>query len=568
MTGPTTTTGDTKSAEGPERPSGTSGGIQWRARTALVLETIGAVSTVAAVILLIEICREQLAADPDHSRLWRLVLSAVAAVVGGLAAQLAGRTLSRGAASRTQELLSAGVAGRVHGAFASRPLHAAWRTHGTTLGRDIAATGAMVARAGSELLSTGLGFVLSIGYLFWVDWGMALVTLIPIVLGFIAFGVISARFLSEMKDDYVTNISAIDTVRPEVDLDARIHRAGARARTATSTRTSARRLTEVTDEFSGFFVTRISSLLGGRAVAEIAFSPLTVLVVVLCGGTLMIRADWLAAPDLLPFLLVGAGLAAPLLAITYALEEVGEGKKATARLMAFTLGSPPPSDPADGPESASADATPLELPDRGVVTFVGTTQEAADQVIDRITASTPVERFAAVEADPAVVLGRIDEYLTAGRADGSTAEAERAARVAGVHDMIAALPRGYASLVGTEVSLSYPELQRFALARALAADRAVILLDQRAFPGDLDVLRAAVDDLRERATVVVVTVGPPDVIEGQLVLMDAGQAAESGTHEELLRAGGRYAALWEPLPNPEPAAVAGSRSVATREISR
>ncbi|MFD7029928.1 hypothetical protein ACFWAR_17990 [Streptomyces sp. NPDC059917] len=534
-------------------------GTVWRARTALVLEAVGAVATVGPVLAVIEVCRELLDGDPDGGRIGRLVLVVAAAAVAGLAAQLMGRVLSKEAGARTQEALLRAVTGRLRGARAARPLHAAWKEHGTTLGRDIVSTGVMVGRAGSELLSACLVFALSIGYLFWVDWLMALITLAPILIGFGVFGFISARFFREMASDYAASISGIDEVRPTVGLPDRVNPAGTRARTAAATRRSAARLADVTDRFSEFFLVRIGSLLGGRALAEIAFSPLTVLVFVLFGGTLLTRSQWLDPADLIPFLLVGAGLAAPLLAITYFVEELGEGKKAAARLGRFASGAAAATGTPDTADGAAAQAEPvpgpaLELPERGVLTVVATTDAGADSVIDRLLADTPAERLAAVEVDPAVVIGPIGAYLTADRTDTDAAAAERAARTAGCHDTIAALPRGYAAIAGAEAPQSYPELQRLALARLLAADHEVVLLDERAFPGSPDTVRAAVADLRDRATVVVVATGPPAVVDGALVVTEAGKVVASGSYDELTGPGSPYAGLLAPVGGPRRAA--------------
>ncbi|MFF2727972.1 hypothetical protein ACFVS9_08690 [Streptomyces sp. NPDC058008] len=492
-------------------------GVVWRTRTALGLEAVGAVATVTSVIALVETCRRLLAGGASESGLLRLVLAAAGAAAAGLVVQTAGRALSREAAVRSQEFHRAAVASRLRGDPVARLLHASWRERGTALGRDVVAVGLMAGRAGSELMSAVLLSVLSIGYLFWVDWGMALVTLTPILLGFVTFGVISARFFRDMKDDYEASIGALDVVGPRIGLDARINRAGSRARTAAEAKTSARRLADATDEFSGFFIARIGTLLGGRALAEIAFSPLTVLVFVLVAGVPMVRAGWLPPADLVPFVLVGAGLAAPLLAITYAVEEVGEGKKATAQLTGFVSGGP----------VVPGGEIPFELPERGVLTVTEPDPGAAGRLIDQVAAVVPPERFAAVGAEPAVVVGPVLAYITADRPDRGADAAERAARTAGVHDAVSALPRGYASVVGDDASLSRPELQRIALARVLAGDRDVVLLDERAFPGDPDVLRAAVEDLRERAAVVVVSAGPSGDTAGDFALANASRPAQS-----------------------------------------
>lgn len=541
-------------------------GIVWRTRTALALEAVAAVATVGPVLAVVEVCRELLGEHPDGGRVGRLVLVVAAAAAVGFVVQLVGRVLSKEAGARTQNALLLAVTGRLRGARAARPLHAAWKEHGTTLGRDIVSMGVTVGRAGSELLSAGLVFLLSVGYLFWVDWLMAVITLAPILIGFVVFGFISARFFREMATDYAESIGGIDAVRPTVDLPLRVGPAGTRARTAAATRRSAARLADVTDEFSEFFRSRIGLLLGGRALAEIAFSPLTVLVFVLGGGAVLTRSQWLAPADLIPFLLVGAGLAAPLLAITYFVEEVGEGKKAAARLSRFTSGSLPPATApsgaaageagitgtADGaaPEDGPPGGPALEMPERGVLTVVATTDAGADSVIDQLLAETPEERLAAVEAAPAVVIGPIGAYITADPTDGSTAEAERAARTAGCHDTIAALPRGYDAIVGSEAPQSYPELQRLALARLLAGDREVVVLDERAFPGRPDIIRAAVAELSGRAAVVVVSTGPPTVVDGGIVVTEAGKVVASGTHEELTGPSSPYAGLLGPVGGP------------------
>jgi ATP-binding cassette subfamily B protein len=496
--------------------------IRRRANTMVVLEVVGALATVASVILIVQVCRTLLDTRPAAARLEWLVTAAGLTVLLGLGAQVAGRLLGRTVTDRTRSLLHAAVSARLRGGHPARSLHAAWRTHGVTLGRDVVNAGVAAGRTGSELLSASLVGVLSIGYLFWADWRLGLVSLLPILIGLAAFSVLTARFNRGFRAEYDEQIGAFDTIRPVVDLDARINHAGNRGRVAAPARAAAIRLGTVTTDFSSYFVARIGKLLGGRAVAEIAFSPLVVLLFVLCGGVLMAKAGWLTAADMVPFLVVAVGLAAPLLAATYFLEDLVEGKKAAGRLVEFAMGTP--TDPAAAEYGGDA----LALPDVGALTVVDT---APERVVDRVLATVAPGEIATVDAEQAVILGPVREYLGAGTTDA----AERAARTVGMHDTIDAFPRGYDSVVGSDVSLSYSEAQRLALARALASGRRVVLVDQRAFRDDVEALRAAVADLEQRAAVVTVANAVPPVAAGRVVRLDAEPDSGSPEHGKVGR---------------------------------
>ena len=116
-------------------------------------------------------------------------------------------------------------------------------------------------------------------------------------------------------------------------------------------------------------------------------------------------------------------------------------------------------------------------------------------------------------------------------------------------DWAASLPAGLDTAVGERgTSLSGGQRQRLALARALLADFPVLLLDEPGEHLDLETADALTADLldvtRGRTTLLITHRLTGLEAVDEIVVLDAGRVAERGTHDELLAAGGRYAALW------------------------
>jgi ATP-binding cassette subfamily B protein len=142
----------------------------------------------------------------------------------------------------------------------------------------------------------------------------------------------------------------------------------------------------------------------------------------------------------------------------------------------------------------------------------------------------------------------IRENLRYAKPDATDAEIEDAARRAQVHDVVAALPDGYDTLVGARGHrFSGGEKQRLAIARTLLRDPKVLVLDEATSALDNETERAvqaALDEVAKGRTTITIahrlsTVRHADTI----AVLDSGRVVEQGTHDELVAAGGRYAAL-------------------------
>ena len=144
--------------------------------------------------------------------------------------------------------------------------------------------------------------------------------------------------------------------------------------------------------------------------------------------------------------------------------------------------------------------------------------------------------------------------------DVDEARIESAARAAFAHDFILDLPRRYDTVIGERGSrLSGGQRQRIAIARAILKDPPILILDEATSALDAKsehLVQQALSNLMEGRTTLVIahrlaTVRGAD----RIVVLDGGEIKETGTHEELLRAGGLYSRLHELQFRPEDPAL-------------
>lgn len=155
-----------------------------------------------------------------------------------------------------------------------------------------------------------------------------------------------------------------------------------------------------------------------------------------------------------------------------------------------------------------------------------------------------------VQQDVFLFAGTVRENIAYGKPDATEEEIMQAAKRAEIHDEIMKMPDGYDSLVGERgLKLSGGQKQRISIARCFLKNPPILILDEATSALDTATevkIQAAFDELSKGRTTVVIahrlsTIKNADkiaVIEGKNVV-------ECGTHDELLKAGGKYAELWK-----------------------
>jgi ATP-binding cassette, subfamily B, bacterial len=142
----------------------------------------------------------------------------------------------------------------------------------------------------------------------------------------------------------------------------------------------------------------------------------------------------------------------------------------------------------------------------------------------------------------------VRENLRFAKPDATDEELEQAAQAARIHDVIAALPDGYDTVVGERgYRFSGGEKQRIAIARTILRNPPILILDEATSSLDTEterLVQEALDRLSEGRTTIAIAHRLSTVRDAdQIIVLDHGRIAESGRHEQLIGAGGRYAAL-------------------------
>jgi ABC-type multidrug transport system fused ATPase/permease subunit len=155
-----------------------------------------------------------------------------------------------------------------------------------------------------------------------------------------------------------------------------------------------------------------------------------------------------------------------------------------------------------------------------------------------------------ISQDPFLFSATVRENITFGAPDLDEAEVENIARLAQAHEFVEQLPQGYDTIIGERgITLSGGQRQRLAIARALAVDPRVLILDDATASVDASTearIRVGLREaMRDRTTLIIAHRLSTIALADEIVVLDDGRIAARGTHEELLATSHVYRDIYD-----------------------
>jgi len=161
-----------------------------------------------------------------------------------------------------------------------------------------------------------------------------------------------------------------------------------------------------------------------------------------------------------------------------------------------------------------------------------------------------MRQIALVDQETILFNDTIANNIRYGNGDASDDQVEAAARAAFAHDFIMDIPDGYSTNIGDRgVRLSGGQRQRICIARAILKDAPILILDEATSALDMEseqMVQNALNNLMANRTTFVIAHRLSTILHAdRIVVLESGEIAESGSHDELLARGGAYKKLYD-----------------------
>lgn len=549
---------------------------------ARVLAAVAAAAALAPYLGLAELGRALLAEPVDADRVGR----AVALVLAGMGLRALALTAALFLTHHADLLFQEQLRRRMLAVVGRAPL--SWFTQRSSgrirsaLDGDATQLHYLVAHQDVEMTMAVLTPALGLGYCFWVDWRLGLLSVATIPAYLLIYG-----WMSRGQADGIVRLNeGLERVSAAI---AELVAGVAVIKTFGRTGRAHAQYRQAAQDYRAFFLGWMWPLLRIAALAGILLAAPVVAGVNLFGGWLLIAGGQVGPVDVVVTTLIALIIPTAILTVSNGMWSRTLAGQAAYRVLqvldAPQLGGTPVRRDHDGLHGMDVafegvtfgydPSTPV-LHDVSLTVPAGTTTAlVGPSGSGKSTLAMLVPRF----ADPdrgRVCLGGVDVrdmppeelYRTVGFVlqevhllilsvrdnirlavpDAPDAEVERVARAAQIHDVIAALPRGYDAVVGLDAVLSGGERQRLCIARAILADPPVVVLDEAtsfADPESEAAVQEALGVLLAGRTVLVIA-HRLQTITGcdQIAVFDRGRLVERGRHADLLCRGGRYARMW------------------------
>ncbi|WP_413662059.1 ABC transporter ATP-binding protein [Microbulbifer sp. CNSA002] len=553
-------------------------GLVW---LGVVLGACGALTSLIPFIGIVELARLFLASD--ISDIADAIIPVVFAIVAGLAmgwiCTVIGLWLTHIADQRMQAELRRALVrklGQVPLGWYSEHTSGAVRKAAQD---DLDDLHHMVAHHQVELVAAFALPLAGLGYLFWLDWRLALLAVVTLPIYLVSYAWMMRGFGEKMQQ------LDKDFGRVSAAIVEFVHGIAV-VKVFSQTGRAHRNYQQAVEDFSRRYTSWVTPLVRLEAVTSLALSVPVIMLVSLAGGAWLVVNTGIQPIDVLATTLIAVMIPQTILTLSQGLTAQQKAKAAAGRI-----------DQLLEVEPLAVTSEPKEPKDAGLlfkqVSFVYTqdrpvlsditlrchpgsiTALVGSSGAGKSTLAKLVPRFYDV-AQGAVLLGDVDvrdidpdnlyrhvgfvlqetqllagtvaDNLRLGRPDASDQELVDAARSACIHEKILSFPQGYQAVIGKDAFFSGGEAQRLSIARTLLADAPVLILDEataHADPESEAQIQQALSCLVRNRTVLVIAHKLHTITEvDQIAVLDGGRLVECGSHRQLLAESKHYAELW------------------------
>ena len=546
------------------------------------LAALGAVFKVVPYMAIVEITRSLLAGNPDSVHMWGWVIAAVVCMVVHSLSYTYALGNNHTAEARLRHELRQRLIGKLGvvnlGWFSAR---SSGRIR-QAVSNDTADIHSLVAHLAGDFANSLISLLVSLGYLFWLDWRFAGLLIGCYLLISVLVYATSMTGIRKVFDDYTEAERQLSDRTVElVDGIKEVKNFGMTADVFG-------RFDEAQKRFSTVSLIWMQKQSIGLSLIASLLRPGPVFAATMGLGLAFTLQGWLSPVTVVAFALVWVGLPEGLLTLMEMSQNLYAAKQA-ANSTLHILQAPELSEP--GTEIAPEENAPaVEFRD------VSFSYSPGEPVIQKLSLACPpgtvtalvgpsgggkstlarlIARFWDVDSGTVLVNGRdvrdqpsrellssmslvfqdvmlstdtVRANIALGNADATETEIEEAARAACIHDRIMQLPDGYDTIIGEGAHFSGGEAQRLTIARAFLAASPILILDEATAQADSHserLIQQAISNLAQKRTVIVIA-HRLSTIQGvdQIAVIDAGRLVELGNHDNLLAQDGPYARLW------------------------